>query len=53
MLNKRFKIKSWGNTLVITIDAEDARLYNFKEGDVINVSISKVIENVLDNDIRY
>ena len=34
-------IKKTGNSLCITIDAEDAKIYDLKEGDVIDIEIKK------------
>ena len=34
-------IKKTGNSLCIILDAEDVKIYNFKEGDIIDVEIRK------------
>lgn len=34
-------IKKYGNSLVIIFNSEDSKIYNLKEGDIINLEISK------------
>ena len=43
------EIKKYGNSLVITIDAEDARIMNLKEGDVVQIEILKEIARKNEN----
>lgn len=35
-------IKTYGNTLVITFDSEEQKIYNINAGDVFDVELSKV-----------
>jgi len=37
-------IKKTGNSLCIIIDAEDAKIYELKEGDVVELTITKIKE---------
>ena len=34
-------IKKYGNSLVITLDPEDIIIFKLKEGDIIDIEISK------------
>ena len=34
-------IKKYGNSLVIVLDTEDSVVYNFKEGDIVEIDIKK------------
>lgn len=34
-------IKRYGNTNVIVLDAEDMKVYELKEGDIVEVAITK------------
>ncbi len=39
-------IKKWGDSLIISLTSEDARIYNLKKGDVVDIEIAKVRKNV-------
>ncbi len=34
-------VKKYGNSNVITLDAEDMKIYNLKVGDIIDIEIKK------------
>ena len=38
------EIKKWGDSLIITISPEDARIMKLKEGDVVQIEILKEIK---------
>jgi antitoxin component of MazEF toxin-antitoxin module len=38
------QIKKYGNSLVITIDSEDAKIMKLKEGDIIQIEILKEVK---------
>lgn len=42
MLNMEKIVKRYGNSIIITIDKEDQRIYNVQEGDTISLTITKV-----------
>jgi antitoxin component of MazEF toxin-antitoxin module len=44
------QIKKWGDSLIITISPEDARIMKLKEGDVVQVEMLKEIRPELDTE---
>jgi len=36
------KIKKYGDTLVISISREDAEIYEIKEGDIVELTLTKI-----------
>lgn len=40
----RKEIKKYGNATVIKLDAEDKKIYDLKEGDIVDIEICKVKE---------
>jgi antitoxin component of MazEF toxin-antitoxin module len=38
------EIKKYGNAYVIKLDAEDRKIYNLDEGDIVDIEICKVKE---------
>lgn len=35
-------IKRQGNSLIVTIDSEDRKIFKLKEGDIIDIEICKI-----------
>lgn len=35
-------VKKWGNSLVIKFDVEDVEIYKLKEGDVLDLELTKI-----------
>ena len=38
-------IKKYGGSLIILFDKEDCKIFNIKEGDIVNISIKKLKNN--------
>lgn len=34
-------VKKWGDSLIVTISPEDAKIYNLKEGSIIDMEIKR------------
>lgn len=37
-------VKKFGNSLMVTIDAEDCKIYDVKEGDILDIEIKKEVK---------
>jgi len=46
------RIKKWGDSLVIIIDKENADVYNLKEGDIIDITLTKIKKGGKDDTSR-
>ena len=42
MFNMKKILKKWGNSLVIVLTPEDAKVYDIQEGDFIELTITKI-----------
>jgi hypothetical protein len=38
-------LKHWGNSLIIILSKEDKKIYNLKEGDIVDIEMVKLKSN--------